>query len=60
VPEAPALRLQAITEQDGQPVAMVNGRLVRVGDVVNGARVVRIGAAEIEVEIDGRRLTVTF
>lgn len=56
----PALRLQAITEQDGQPVAMLNDRLVREGDSVDGALVIRIGAGEVEVEVDGRRQVLRF
>lgn len=52
--------LQAVTEQDGHPVAIVNGQLVRVGDTVEGARVLRIAAQEVELEKDGRRIVVSF
>lgn len=52
--------LQAVTEQDGRPVAIVNGQLVRVGDTVEGARVLRIAAQEVELEKDGRRIVVSF
>lgn len=57
---APAFALQAVTERDGQPVAIVNGQLVRVGDRVDGARVVRIAPEEVELEQDGRRLVLSF
>ena len=60
VPAAPAFALQAVAEQDGQPVAIVNGQLVRVGDLVGGARVLRIEREEVELERDGRRLVLTF
>jgi hypothetical protein len=61
--EAPGeadLRLNAISQQDGFPVAMLNDRLVREGDVFDGIRVIRIGEAEVEVEIDGKRRVVRF
>jgi hypothetical protein len=52
--------LQAVTEQDGQPVAIVNGQLVRVGDVVEGAHVLRIDAEAVQLEKDGRRIVIGF
>lgn len=54
------LRLNAISQQDGRPVAILNERLVREGDVFDGIRVVRIGEAEVEVEVDGKRRIVRF
>ena len=54
------LRLQAISERDGQPIAIVNDRLVRVGDEVDGMRVLAIRATEVDVEIKGRRTTLRF
>ena len=62
-PVAPAqadLRLNAISQQDGRPVAILNDRLVREGDVFDGVRVVRIGEDEVEVEIAGKRRIVRF
>lgn len=55
-----ALQLQAISEQDGQPVAMLSGRLVREGDSFEGVRIVRIGPAEVEIEVQGRRRVLRF
>jgi hypothetical protein len=57
---APTFTLQAVTERDGQPVAIVNGQLVRVGDTVEGAEVVRINSQEVELRKDGRRIVVSF
>jgi hypothetical protein len=57
---APAFALEAVADQDGHPVAIVNGQLVRVGDLVDGARVLRIDPEEVELEKDGRRLVLTF
>ena len=44
-------QLNAISQQDGQPVAVIDGRLVREGDSVDGVRVLRIGETEVEVEV---------
>jgi hypothetical protein len=54
------LVLQAVAQLEGVPVAIVNGRLVREGDSYGGVLIVRIGAAEVEVEIDGKRRVVGF
>ena len=56
----PELRLQAISERDGQPIAIINDHLVRVGDEVDGIRVLAIRAAEVDVEVRGRRTTLRF
>jgi hypothetical protein len=59
--ESPAaLRLEAISEQDGVAVAVINGQLVREGDHIGGALVVRIGVQEVELEADGRRSVLKF
>lgn len=61
VPSAdPGPRLQAISERDGQPIAIINDRLVRVGDEVDGMRVLDIRGAEVDVEVRGRRTTLRF
>lgn len=59
---ASGFRLTAIGDQEGVRVAVVNDRLVRVGDSLLGARVVRIDDAEVELvsEADGRRFTLGF
>jgi hypothetical protein len=54
------LVLQAISERDGRPVALLNDRLVREGDSFDGVTVVRIGASEVEVEVRGRRRVLRF
>jgi hypothetical protein len=63
--EAPAaetaeLRLGAISEQDGVPVAILNDRLVREGDRFGDVTVLRIGSTEVEVEVRGQRKVVRF
>lgn len=61
-PEAPRprFRLQAISRRDGRPVAVLNDRLVYEGESFDGVSVVRIGEAEIELEVDGRRVVIGF
>jgi hypothetical protein len=53
-------QLNAISQQDGKPVAVIDGRLVREGDSVGGIRVLRIGETEVEVEVHGQRRTLRF
>ncbi|TMB55521.1 MAG: hypothetical protein E6J47_06620 [Chloroflexi bacterium] len=58
--KAVELRLNAISVRDGHPVAILNDRLVREGDSFDGIRVLRIGDAEVEVEVAGQRRTLRF
>jgi hypothetical protein len=53
-------QLNAISRQDGRPVAVIDGRLMREGDSVDGVRVLRIGETEVEVEVRGRQRTLRF
>jgi hypothetical protein len=59
-PSAAPLVLQAITQRDGRPLALINDRLVREGDELEGVRVIRIGEAEVEVEVAGKRSVLRF
>ena len=54
------LRLNAITRRDGRPVALVNDRLVFEGDSFDGVKVLRIGEAEVEIEVRGQRRVLRF
>jgi len=54
------LRLSAISRRDGKPVALINDRLVFEGDSFDGVRVIRIGEAEVEVEVKGQRRVLRF
>lgn len=54
------LKLQAISQRDGHPIAVINERLVREGESFDGVLVVKIGKSEVEVEVGGRRKTLTF
>ncbi len=57
---APEFRLNAITVQDGHPVAVLNDRIVREGDSFDGVRVLRIGETEVEIEARGERRVIRF
>jgi len=59
-PAADDLRLNAISQRDGKPVALINDRLVFEGDGFDGVKVLRIGEAEVEVEVRGRRQVLRF
>ena len=56
----PAFVLSAIGSRDGHAVAVINDEVVQVGDLVKGARVVEIGTAHVEIEIDGERRRLVF
>jgi len=56
----PVFRLEAVSSQDGHPVAVINGQLVREGETVDGARVVHIAADHVELEVQGRRRVIGF
>jgi hypothetical protein len=60
VPSEPQFRLNAISTRDGRPVALLNDRLVREGDVIEGVRVLRIGDDFVEIEVRGERRTIRF
>jgi hypothetical protein len=57
---AHGLRLQAVSERDGRPIAIISDRLVRVGDEFDGVRVLAIRDQEVDVEVRGRRATLRF
>jgi hypothetical protein len=46
--------------QDGQPVAVLNDRLVREGDRFDGITIVAIGDTSVEIEVNGQRELITF
>ena len=54
------LRLHAISQRDGHPVALINDRLVFEGDSFEGVKVLRIGEAEVELEVRGKRRVLRF
>ena len=59
-PALPTLVLEAISERDGAPIAAINGQVVREGDTLFGARIVKIGTDSVEIEFHGVSKVVTF
>jgi hypothetical protein len=59
-PHEPEFRLNAISSREGQPVALLNDRLVREGDMFAGVRVLHIGEDYVEIEVKGERRTIRF
>jgi hypothetical protein len=49
VEPTPGLVLQAISERDSKPIAVISDQLVREGDHIGAARVIRIGTETVEV-----------
>ncbi len=49
------LILQAIYDRKGKKTAVINGKTVRVGDHLGGAKVVNISASSVSVERNGNR-----
>jgi hypothetical protein len=60
VSHEPEFRLNAISSREGQPVALLNDRLVREGDMFGGVRVLHIGEDYVEIEVKGERRTIRF
>ena len=60
LPGSEELRLTAISERDGRPVALINDRLVFEGDGFEGVKVLRIRATEVEVEVRGVKRVLRF
>lgn len=50
-PSAP-LVLQAISERDSHPIAVISDQLVREGDQLGAVRVLRIGAEFVDIRLD--------
>ena len=53
-------KLNYILNADGRKLAMINGQKVGEGDMVSGARVLRIREGEVSVLVDGQRRTLTL
>ena len=55
-----ALKLQAILRTAGSARAVINGRTLRVGEQVAGARVLAIDVRSVRLERQGRRVTLSL
>lgn len=52
---APELHLDGIVASATNPIAVVNGRLLALGESIEGYRVTRIDSGEVELEKDGAK-----
>jgi hypothetical protein len=59
-PGTEELHLNAISQRDGRPVALINDRLVFEGDGFDGVKVLRIGETEVEIEVRGVKRVLRF
>jgi hypothetical protein len=57
---APSFRLSAIFKSGDRRVAVLNGHLLRVGDRLGSAELVRIGEDRITLKIDGHSIVRTL
>lgn len=48
------LRVQAIKREGRRHSAVINGQVVRVGDEVDGARVIAISASSVTIDVGGK------
>ena len=53
-------QLNGIIFNENTPFAYINGRSVKVGDIVNTAKVVAIDRKTVTLEVNGGRLTLTL
>ena len=51
-------KLSVILVRDGQPVAVINDKNVRVGDTIEGGKVAAISKYSVDIEVDGQVLTI--
>jgi multidrug resistance efflux pump len=57
---APEFVLEGISVAEGRPVAVINGARVFEGDSVDGARVILIMGATVQLAFEGRTITLQF
>ena len=54
-------RLTGITDLSGKAIAVINGRLVGVGDALDGKAIVRaIGSGEVRLDVQGKEIKLTL
>ncbi len=57
-PVAPDLKVSGVLWAGPKPQAIVNGLVVGIGDVVQGARLAAIGKGQVEFNVQGKNLIV--
>ena len=58
--ESPELKwkINGIVWNTNRPQAIINDRVVDVGDTVDNAKIIAIRKAELDVELDGKKITI--
>jgi hypothetical protein len=54
------LQLSAIVVRPGARFAVINGRIVRQGDEVNGRKILRIEEGQVQVDDQGRKVVLSL
>ncbi len=57
--EPPLLILNGTLLSDGEQFAIINNQIVKAGDEIKGAEVIKISANSVELEFSGRTLRIT-
>jgi len=52
--------LQATSISQGMEMAVINGKFYRIGDVIDGYRIMRIGAYKVDLQNDSDQVTLTL
>ncbi|MCX6830026.1 MAG: hypothetical protein NT002_12215 [candidate division Zixibacteria bacterium] len=60
IPTGPIWELGGILYDDINPAAIINSRIVRVGQSIDGARVLRINKKMVTLEKDGAEFSITL
>lgn len=56
--DATKFRLTSVVVGRRKPTAIINGQVLTIGDLIEGAKVVAISPTTADLEIDGRRMTL--
>jgi hypothetical protein len=56
--DAPKFRLTSVVVGRRKPTAIINGQVLTIGDLIEGAKVVAISPTTADLEIAGRRVTL--
>ena len=51
------LAVRGIVFSEDKPSAVINGKIVRQGDIISGATIIKINRNNVEFEIEGKRWT---
>lgn len=58
-PDAPSLILNGVFFSEGQGYALINNQILKENDLINRARVTRIGMEEVELQLGDETITLS-